>query len=159
MSKKILLNCPVCGKEFYRWKHQIDARKVCYCSKKCHYEKGETKEDKKARKKLYHQNWRENNRARHNELNTRSEKKIKDAVFALLGNVCVRCGFSDHRALQVDHIYRAKEKHGDHQRAGKSLYAAILRGDKPLSEFQLLCANCNWIKRHENNEHNAIGKA
>lgn len=104
--------------------------------------------------KRYMQRWRIENRARKNELGRQSQQRIKDKVFHMLGDVCCRCGFTDVRALQVDHINQAVEKRGEPKRAGKSLYAAIARGEKPITEFQLLCANCNWIKRYENNEHN-----
>lgn len=68
---------------------------------------------------------------------------------ALLGNQCRQCGFSDVRALQVDHIVargHTKEKRNQAyfhywQRVLKSLQAGEER-------FQLLCANCNWIKRY-----------
>lgn len=38
------------------------------------------------------------------------------------------------------------------------LYSAILRGEKNIKEYQLLCANCNWIKRFEKKEHNGVTK-
>ena len=35
----------------------------------------------------------------------RIEQALRNEVFLLLGNACKRCGFSDLRALQIDHIY------------------------------------------------------
>ena len=75
-------------------------------------------------------------------------------VLMLLGGKCSRCGSNDSRALQVDHV------HGDgkHERRGArwqrsiarltDVFARALRG-----ELQVLCANCNWIKRSERGEH------
>ena len=68
------------------------------------------------------------------------------AVLEKFGGKCVRCGFSDPRALQIDHIYGK----GSYPR----MYSNSLPWDMLLNpeKFQLLCANCNWIKRYENNE-------
>ncbi len=86
------------------------------------------------------------------ERNKRDRVRVKQELFVLLGNVCSKCGYADHRALQVDHIHANPVRTKWH-RGGVGLYRAILRGDYPLSDFQLLCANCNWIKRVENEEH------
>ena len=77
-------------------------------------------------------------------------RNYRRKVLELLGNKCVKCGFTDIRALQVDHIDGggAKEK-----RLLKTLpmYRKILKTKG--KGYQLLCANCNWIKRYENGEH------
>lgn len=75
-------------------------------------------------------------------------KVLRVAVLVLLGNRCVQCGFSDSRALQVDHIRGG----GGKERAklfSRGIYWRILRGARG---YQLLCANCNWIKRSMRNE-------
>jgi RNase P subunit RPR2 len=80
--------------------------------------------------------------------------KMKEAVYNLLGHSCTACGFSDWRALQVDHVL------------GNGAYMNLRLGTKKFfeyvkahaTEFQVLCANCNWIKRYEQSEgayHNA----
>jgi hypothetical protein len=78
---------------------------------------------------------------------------LRKEVLSMLGDKCVRCGFSDPRALQIDHIHGGgrkdrKAKDGTHP----SYYKKVL--DLKGIGYQLLCANCNWIKRYENNEHN-----
>lgn len=75
--------------------------------------------------------------------------RFKKAVYEKLGNKCVRCGFSDWRALQIDHVYGGGRK----DRLGlssRSFYKKILADDS--DKYQILCANCNQIKRIENNE-------
>ena len=79
-------------------------------------------------------------------------------LIEILGGKCLRCGFDDHRALQFDHIngdawrYR-HHKHGT-TRAQQEAVVLLRDGEDSLKErFQLLCANCNWIKRFENGEH------
>lgn len=78
--------------------------------------------------------------------------QVKAAVYELLGKSCVRCGFSDIRALQIDHINGGGSK--ERKRTyGRMIYLYILaHPDESINELQILCANCNWIKRHENNE-------
>ena len=69
------------------------------------------------------------------------------AAIQLLGGVCEHCGFDDYRALQIDHIKGQRGK----REAGNTVVAKILRGE--IEEYQLLCANCNWIKVWTNDEH------
>ena len=80
---------------------------------------------------------------------------LKLKAFAVLGGVC-RCGFSDWRALQLDHIHGG----GTKERLGLKkfdlalvYYRFIIKNPEDAKKkFQLLCANCNWIKRYEANE-------
>jgi protein-arginine kinase activator protein McsA len=75
--------------------------------------------------------------------------EVKAKVFDKLGRVCVRCGFSDERALQIDHVLgNAREDNATHR--GIRFYKKVLADTN--SDYQTLCANCNWIKRHENQE-------
>lgn len=72
---------------------------------------------------------------------------LRKAVLAFLGNRCLRCGITDERVLQVDHINglgtRERRMLGTY-----GLYKKILQ-DLDHEHYQLLCANCNWIKRYE----------
>lgn len=75
-------------------------------------------------------------------------------VIYKLGGKCFRCGFSDIRALQIDHVNGGGTKEVRSLGAGR-MYRNILdkiSTGKPLKDYQILCANCNWIKRYENNE-------
>lgn len=80
-------------------------------------------------------------------------RKKRDEVIELLGGKCVYCGIIDFRVLQVDHINgggSAERKSGAY-RAGHS-YHVINSIKNDEKKYQLLCANCNWIKRYENKE-------
>jgi hypothetical protein len=77
-------------------------------------------------------------------------RDIRLKVIAKLGSRCVRCGFKDERALQVDHIYGGGRQHLKIIRH-LDFMKAILQG-RFSEDVQLLCANCNWIKRSENRE-------
>lgn len=83
------------------------------------------------------------------ERSARSYNRARSAVLEVLGGVCVRCGFDDPRALQIDHV-NGGGKADRRCRGSRKLYSAIVAGEPG---FQLLCANCNTIKRVENGEH------
>src|SRR6266404_2437396 len=76
--------------------------------------------------------------------------RYKKAAFELLGNTCCICGFTDWRALQIDHIYGGGLQ--EIRSAGHSTYIRFKRVLDNPENYQLVCANCNWIKRYENNE-------
>ncbi len=73
------------------------------------------------------------------------------ALFSFLGDKCVKCSFSDWRALQIDHVNGGgnKERRRSVDQYYKIVKESIINNEE---KYQLLCANCNWIKRYENNE-------
>jgi len=74
--------------------------------------------------------------------------KIRKKVIEILGNKCVRCGINDIRVLQIDHIKPCGSKNRKNLHL---IYKEILQ-NLNQKEYQLLCSNCNWIKKFENNE-------
>lgn len=77
--------------------------------------------------------------------------RLKDALYRQLGGVCCRCGFEDPRALQIDHIYGGGNREDPHR--DTAYYRRVLRSVRvEAGRYQLLCANCNWIKVHQNGE-------
>lgn len=75
-----------------------------------------------------------------------SHANTRNALFDILGHECSRCGFADKRALQVDHINGDGAEH----RRRETNAAGLLRSVKARPHlFQILCANCNWIKKSE----------
>jgi hypothetical protein len=83
--------------------------------------------------------------------NIETNHRLRKMAISILGSKCVRCGFMDTRALQVDHINGngKLEKKAIKRRYFKAVIDSILAKE---NKYQLLCANCNWIKRVENNE-------
>lgn len=82
-------------------------------------------------------------------------KLVKKEIYEILGKKCVRCGFEDIRALQIDH----KNGGGNLERkviTGFGInYTKFVLEDVKINKdknYQILCANCNWIKRAENTE-------
>ena len=79
----------------------------------------------------------------------RLEKRM--AALGALGGKCARCGFDDWRALQVDHVTGGGTK--ERRTRGTITYFLTVVVEAKSGKYQVLCANCNWIKRFENKEH------
>lgn len=83
-------------------------------------------------------------------MHAKLHRRTREAVIDKLGGACVICGFSDYRALQIDHVNGGgtsdRKLHG--HRYG--FLRRVLKDNN--NTYQLLCANCNWIKRWENHE-------
>lgn len=77
------------------------------------------------------------------------EKLRKKAIDSLGGPKCKHCGFSDERALQIDHVNGG----GVEERKRIGWKTMLRRVIQQPHEYQVLCANCNWIKRAERGEH------
>ena len=78
-------------------------------------------------------------------------QRIRQEVLTVYGRRCAQCGFSDIRALQVDHVEGGGQR--DHRAHGAlSIYKRAI-ATFGSGAFQLLCANCNWIKVHEKEEY------
>jgi len=86
-------------------------------------------------------------------------KRYRILLLELLGNKCIRCGFSDSRALQFDHInddgYLDRKLLKNAQ--GILLYY-YKHQEEAKNKLQIMCANCNWIKRFEINKHNQYNR-
>ena len=83
------------------------------------------------------------------------QARHKQTIFDLLGGVCKHCGFSDSRALQIDHINGGGVKELNSIGNKRSYYSRVIRSIQAgEGKYQLLCANCNWIKRWEKDELN-----
>lgn len=99
-----------------------------------------------------------------NEINRKYKRKIileqKIKLFTILGGIkcsnpkcLVPNGCADIRCLQFDHI----NGNGSKERIKfKNWQVMILNyinnPKKAKKDLQVLCANCNWIKRFENHE-------
>ncbi len=59
------------------------------------------------------------------------------------------CGFDDIRALQIDHINGGGRKDSIGTNNPRKYYENMFNA---LNTVQILCANCNWIKRYTHNE-------
>lgn len=68
---------------------------------------------------------------------------------------CQKCGESDFRVLTLDHIHGGGKEHLRSIKANKlggaGIYKWTIKNNFPKI-FQVLCCNCQWIKRYYNNE-------
>jgi hypothetical protein len=98
------------------------------------------------RKKIYIKN----NGVYHKEYLTNKKNKL----FEILDMFeCIKCGFSDKRILHFDHINGGgKEDSRRFKNHGSMIQYYILHPDEARKTLQVLCPNCNWLKRIENNE-------
>lgn len=65
---------------------------------------------------------------------------------------CSMCGFDDWRALQIDHVKGGgtQERRLYNGTVTRKIQQELI--DKNPENYQVLCANCNWIKRYDNKE-------
>ena len=102
-----------------------------------YWEKRKLNPEYKKRFNEYHRIWQGNRRA-----------KERQDILELLGGKCVKCGISDWRVLQIDHI----NGDGGKERRITNLNRMLLK-NIDRKRHQILCANCNWIKMHDNKEY------
>ena len=92
---------------------------------------------------------------------TRDKKKayrqnLRKRVISFLGGRCCssKClvvdGCVDERCLQIDHVNGGGSKEYKALNHQSTFYNKVLKDTS--NSYQLLCANCNWIKRCENQE-------
>lgn len=97
--------------------------------------------------------YRHNHPEKHYSLLRKWRENKRKQIMSLLGELkCKNCGFEDYRALQIDHINGGGNKQREKL---KSTALSIVFLEKEIrlkgkEEYQILCANCNWIKRSEN---------
>jgi len=81
----------------------------------------------------------------------KSYQKIKAEVISFYSkgnNICAYCGFTDMRALTIDHIGGGGNAHRKQIKrlSGGTFYCWLKRNNYP-GGYQVLCANCQFIKR------------
>lgn len=79
------------------------------------------------------------------------KRKLKEEVLLHYGNgklACANCGFRDIRALTIDHIRNngAEERQRLGNMLGSRFYYWLRRSNYPQG-YQVLCMNCQFIKR------------
>lgn len=106
--------------------------------------------------------WRANNYPRDREINRALRYKVRQEILELLGGArCCHCGFDkDWRCLQIDHVNGNGKK--DTRTSGGNTALWAFRNwlkknpEQWQASYQVLCANCNWIKRFDQNEHSIV---
>lgn len=114
--------CLICQELFVP---KRNTQQVCY-SENCRY-------------KFYRQNF--------NEYNQKTRKDLRTSVKIKLGSKCIKCGNSDMRVLEINHINGGGCKEYKSKYYSK-VFQEILDG-KREGEFNLRCANCHILYEHE----------
>src|SRR5260221_1783167 len=103
----------------------------------------EHKEEKLRKGRIHSKVYYRSHKIQRREYNIQLWRRIKlSTLEAIGGATCVKCGFHDLRALQIDHINGGGRKHMASFSSNKT-YLRHVR-DKP-KEFKVLFANLNWI--------------
>lgn len=98
-----------------------------------------------------HHKWKQANPDKIKVYRDRNNAKRRQKLIALFGGKCAICGYDkDWRAFQIDHINGGGTKEIRSFNSTLAYYRHIL--DCNGKGYQLLCANCNQIKRFENKE-------
>lgn len=95
--------------------------------------------------------WNQKNKLKHNRTQHKRRLIAKRKVIKHYSNgtmTCFKCGYSDIRALSIDHI---EGKGGKHLKeigrgGGYHFYLWLIENNYP-SGFQVLCMNCQFIKK------------
>lgn len=177
-SKIKPLICLVCGKEFIPSIHSYSRQK--YCSHNCSV-KSQIKSDlnqnslknrernyKKSRSLIlknpekyreYHRIYQKEHREKTSIWTKKNTQQIRYNVLIKIGGdkgiICVKCGFSDIRALCIDHINGGgrDDRKDKHSPVKFYKYILSLTDEESRQKYQILCSNCNSIKRIEKKEH------
>ena len=108
-------------------------------------------EKKKLSNRMSTAKWYKNNKQIHLVNTSKNYQSYKSQLYDILGHECIQCGYSDKRALQFDHIHSDGKQ--DRESLGGSMNRYyVKRPIMALLKLQVLCANCNWIKRTEERE-------
>ena len=103
-------------------------------------------------------NYMKNYRKTHPEYMEKANIRLKEKRLKLMdvlgGRICSNCGFNDIRALQIDHKNgQGHRERLNHKDSNYLMYLYYLKNLESAKEkLQVLCANCNWIKRSVDKE-------
>jgi hypothetical protein len=84
---------------------------------------------------------------KHNEKMKQQYWDLRFAAITAYGGKCIRCGFADVRSLHIDHVNGGGHKH--RKTTSTRMLLFWLKKNNYPKIFQILCANCNSIKRFE----------
>jgi len=93
----------------------------------------------------------------YHEITNFKKRQMRENLVELLGGRCVsaNCTYTgnDIRVLQIDHIQGGGLKELKQFKSRFSLYKYYLtHTDEAIEKLQILCTNCNWIKKYVNGE-------
>jgi len=112
-----------------------------------HYKKWYEANKEKARekKRVVMARLRSENPEKYNEQSRKAKVKEKLKLFEMYGHQCAECGFDDKRALSLDH----RLNNGNEERRELGIRGTYRKAKSFVNkdEYQILCMNCQFIKR------------
>ncbi len=148
-----------CGKKFFTWKYLLEDGWGKYCSKECRYDSlRKPKEWLKSKNAQRSKKWRIKHPEYKKNLMMKEYKskwsqikyyQLRDLVIKKYGGKCKECNVRDQRVLCIDHINGGGV--GELRKVSSLKYLRMVLADNS-GKYQLLCHNCNWIKRWEKSE-------
>ena len=114
--------------------------------------------DRRLYKRVYEKNVRYPKRKdKQHEFERERRRMIRINLVEALGSYCQQCGFNaDIRALQIDHIKGGglKELRERFVNTNSKMWLYYLNHlDEAKQTLQVLCCNCNTIKKYTNGEY------
>lgn len=105
------------------------------------------KEKARAYKAANMRRYRAENPEKYANQSRAAKRKLREKILSAFGGVCAICGFSDERALTLDHVLN----NGAEERKKLGERGVYYRALKPehRHEYRMLCMNCQFIARHE----------
>jgi hypothetical protein len=101
--------------------------------------------------------WRKEHHEDYLASKRRHYDRIRMFVWEWFGNMCIKCGFSDYRAFELDHINSDGYKERTKYQTMDAKYKLIMTNpDLARKKFQLLCANCNRIEQFKRKEYGRL---
>ncbi len=95
--------------------------------------------------------WRESHKEQCRLRGIKYRDMLKETILSHYGNgkvACVLCGYSNPKALSIDHINNGGKQHRTNLNYlhGIGFYLWLRRNNYP-DGYQTLCMNCQWEKR------------
>lgn len=92
----------------------------------------------------YYKVYRKHHKVELNRIAKNFRERCKQRCFDELGSVCICCGESERKFLQIDHIRGGGRK--DKKYCKTYSFRRIEIEGFPKDKYQILCSNCNWAK-------------
>jgi hypothetical protein len=108
--------------------------------------------------KAYMISYNKKNRAKLSKQQLVKYHERRALSYKILGDKCCKCGYDKWPALQIDHKTDQIGRHDPRRKAAAFKLHKFIREhpEEAKKEFQLLCANCNWLKRWEERESGTV---
>jgi hypothetical protein len=102
----------------------------------------------------YAREWRKKHRDKIKEYDKKrpdygkQSRLVHEKAIRKLGGKCVRCGETDIRVLQINHINGGGCRELSRRKA-TSFYRDIVAGRRKTDDLDVRCANCNILARYK----------